>query len=260
MRVLGILSLASMALSGGVVGWRLLALGRRTRQQPELLMGLGLLLVAVLGGPLAAVGRLPALLGTAPGDVVFAVGLAATQLGIALFCAFTWRVFRSDELWATLLLVGLVGALGVEWLGLLHASARGATMEEILPHTRPWAIAIVTSLALAFGWTAGESFAHYRRLRRQRALGLGDPVVANRLLLWAIAGFATVLLCAVIGASMGAGLAPLRHGLPLAAIGSAALCASTCWTLAFLPPAWYLAALRGRSAQPAGASHSTHAP
>jgi hypothetical protein len=259
-RVLGILSLVSMALSGGVVGLRLLALGRRTRQQPELLMGLGLLLVAVLGGPLAAVGRLPALLATTLGDVVFALGLAATQLGIALFCAFTWRVFRGDTLWATLLLLGLAGALGAEWLGLLHASARGATMEEILPYTRPWAIAIVTTLALAFAWTAGESFAHYRRLLRQLAIGLGDPVVANRLLLWATAGFATVLLCAVIVASMLAGLAPLRHALPLGAIGAAALCASTCWTLAFLPPAWYLAALRGPIAHAAEPSRSTHAP
>lgn len=260
MRVLGILSLASMAISGGVVGLRLLALGRRTRQQPELLMGLGLLLVAVLGGPLAAVGRLPGLLATTLGAVVFAIGLAATQLGIALFCAFTWRVFRNDQLWATLLLLGLTGALGAEWLGLLHASARGATMEEILPHTRPWAIAVVTTLALAFGWTGGESFAHYRRLRRQLAVGLGDPVVANRLLLWAIAGFATVLLCAVIGACLRAGLAPLRHALPLSAIGAAALCASTCWTLAFLPPAWYLAALRGPFVQPGEPSHSTHSP
>jgi hypothetical protein len=257
MWVLGILSLASMALSGGVVGLRLLALGRRTRQQPELLMGLGLLLVAVLGGPLAAVGRLPGLLATPLGDVVFAVGLAATQLGIALFCAFTWRVFRSDSLWATLLLLGVAGALGAEWLGLLNASSRASTMEEILPHTRPWAIAIVTTLALAFGWTGGESLAHYRRLLRQRAVGLGDAVVANRMLLWAIAGFATVLLCAVIGACMLAGLAPLRHALPLTAIGAAALCASTCWTLAFLPPASYLAAVRGRIAHPADSSHST---
>jgi hypothetical protein len=85
-------------------------------------------------------------------------------------------------------------------------------------------------------------------------------VVANRLLLWAIAGFATVLLCAVIGACMRAGLAPLRHALPLSAIGAAALCVSTCWTLAFLPPAWYLAVLRGPFAHRSAPSPSTQAP
>jgi len=227
MRALGILSLGAMALSGVIVGFRLLALGRRTRQQPELLMGLGLVGVAVLGGPLAFLGRLPALVATPLGDGLFAAGLAATQTGIALFCVFTWLVFRRDELWATLLLVLAVGALGVEWLGLLHASARGTTMEEILPHTRPW------------------------RLRRQLAHGLGDPVVANRMLLWATAGFATVLMCGVIAACMLAGLAPLRHPIPLVALALSSLCASTCWLLAFVPPASYLATLQRRGAAPA---------
>ena len=247
-RWLGILSLALMALSGAGVGFRLLALGRRTGQQPELLMGLGLVLVAVLGGPLAFLGRLPAWVGTPAGDAVFAAGLAAVQTGIAMFGVFTWLVFRRDALWATLLLVWLVGALGVEWLGLLQASARGATLEEILPHTRPWGVAIVVTVALAFGWTAWEALAHHARLRRQLALGLADPVVANRLWLWAVAGFATLALCAVIAASMLAGLAPLRHPLPLAAIGLAGLSASACWTLAFLPPAWSLAAVQRRAA------------
>jgi hypothetical protein len=253
MRALGILSLAAMAASGVIVGFRLLALGRRTQQQPELLMGLGLVGVAVLGGPLAFVGRLPALVATPLGDGLFAVGLAATQTGIALFCVFTWLVFRRDSLWATLLLVLAVGALGVEWLGLLHASARGTTMEEILPHTRPWGVAIVATLALAFAWTGCEAWAYHQRLRRQLALGLGDPVVANRMLLWAAAGFATVLMCGAIAACMLAGLAPLRHPLPLVAIALSSLCASACWLLAFFPPASYLTALRRRGAAPAPA-------
>jgi hypothetical protein len=249
MRWLGIVSLACMATSGGVVGLRLALLGLRTRQPPERLVGLALLLVALLGGPLAAIGRLPALLGTPLGDGVFALGLAATQLGIALFGAFTARVFRPDALWATLLLLLLAGALGAEWHGLVAASARGRTMEEILPHTGPFAIAIVTTLGLVFAWSGAESLAHHGRMRRQLALGLGDPVVANRLLLWALSGFATVALSAVLAACMHAGLAPMRHPLPLALIGGAALLASACWTLAFLPPAAYLDALRRRAAR-----------
>ena len=244
MRVLGILALGMMATSGVIVGFRLLALGLRTRQQPELLIGIGLLLSAVVGGPVAFVARLPALISTPLGDGLLAVGLAATQTGIGMFFAFTWRVFRHDELWATLLLVLGSGALGVEWLGLLHASALGTTMEEILPHTRPWGVAIVATLALAFGWCGVEAWRHRGRLKRQLALGLADPVVANRMALWAVSGFATVTMCAAIAACMLAGLAPLRHPLPLVAIALSALCASVCWLLAFLPPASYLARLR----------------
>ena len=104
------------------------------------------------------------------------------------------------------------------------------------------------TLGFVFAWSGAESFARYARLRRQLALGLADPVVADRILLWAIAGFATVVLCAAIAACMLAGLAPLAHPLPLAAIAATALCSSLCWTLAFLPPAAYLARVRARRA------------
>jgi hypothetical protein len=246
-RVLGILSLVVMAGVGVSVGLRLLALGRRTRQQPELMIALGLLLAAVVGAPLAAVGRVPGIALTPLGSTLFAAGLAATQLGIACFFAFTWLVFRRDALWATLLVLLGVGVLGVEWLGIVHASASGTTLEVVLPRTRPWGIAIVATLAVAFAWSGAESWSYQRRLQRQLAFGLGDPVVANRIRLWAVAGFATVTLCGAIAACMLAGLRPLQHLLPLAAIALAALCCSACWTLAFLPPASYLAAIRRRA-------------
>lgn len=237
-----------MALAGVVVGFRLLALGRRTRQQPELLIGTGLVLAAVVGGPLSGIGRAPALALTPVGDALFAAGLAATQLGIALLAGFTWVVFRREALWATMLFVLIAGALGAEWLGLVTASASGATLEEVLPRTRPWGVSIVSTLALVFAWSGCESLVLYRKLRRQLALGLADPVVADRILLWAIAGMATVVLCAAIAGCMLAGMAPLAHPLPLVAIAATALCSSLCWTLAFVPPASYLARVRARSA------------
>jgi hypothetical protein len=246
MRVIGLLPLAAMALVSLIVGFRLLALGRRSGQQPELLIALGLLLAAAVGAPLSALGRAPGLALTPLGSALFACGLAAVQVGIACFTAFTWLVFRRDALWATLLVIGTSGVLGVEWLGLVQASASGPTLEAVLPRTRPWGVAIVGTLALAFAWTGCESFAHHARLRRRLALGLADPVVADRIRLWALASLSTVLLCAVIAGCMLAGLAPLAHGLPLGAIALAAIAASVCWTLAFLPPAGYLAAVRRR--------------
>ena len=248
MQILGIVPLALMAAAGVAVGFRLLALGRRTGQQPELLIGMGLLLVTVIGGPLAGAGRAPGLALTPAGDTLFAVGLAATQLGLALLAAFTWMVFRRDALWATVLFALIAGALGAEWLGIVTASASGSTLEEVLPRTRPWGVAIVATLGLVFAWSGCESLARYRMLRRQQALGLADPVVADRILLFAIAGFATVVLCAAIAACMLAGMAPLAHPLPLVAIAATSLCSSVCWMLAFLPPAAYLARVRARAA------------
>jgi hypothetical protein len=68
------------------------------------------------------------------------------------------------------------------------------------------------------------------------------------MLLWQIACEAIVVLGAGIAGSKLMGLATLRHVLPLAAIAAAALAASACWTLAFLPPTAYVNFVRSRSA------------
>lgn len=252
MRVLGILALASMGLVGAVVGARLLLLARRTRQIPELAIGLGLLLITVVGAPLSTTGRLPFLVETPIGDGIFALGLAFSLGGIGLLYVFTWRVFRAGARWAKAA-VSLAGvALGCQWVGLLVASRAGRTMEQILPHTRPWALAIVATVAIAFGWTALESLVYHSRLRRRLALGLADPVVVNRLLLWGVSAVAAWGLCTVLAGSMLVGQAPLRDPLPLSIIGVAGLTTSLAWYLAFVPPEAWLRFVQRR----ASASHT----
>ena len=59
MRLFAILSLVSSLLVATAVGLRLLLLARRTRQLPELALGMGLTLVGLLGMPPAALGRAP---------------------------------------------------------------------------------------------------------------------------------------------------------------------------------------------------------
>jgi hypothetical protein len=246
-RGLGILALVALGLVGATVGARLVEVARRTRGLPELAMGLGLLCISAPGLPLATVARLPGVIATPAGDVLFGVGLAFSLAGIGLVYVFTWRVFRPDAMWARAALVAVGLALSFEWLGLMHASGRGTTLEQILPHTRPWAIAVVATVAIAFTWTAAESLHYHGMLRRRMALGLADPVVANRFLLWALGGIATALLCTALVACMRAGLAPLRHPLPLAIVSVAGMATSLSWSLAFLPPPGYLRWLRARA-------------
>jgi hypothetical protein len=247
LRAVGILALALLALVGTSVGARLVAVARRTRGLPELAMGAGLLAIAALGLPAVAVARLPGLVATPAGDALFGAGLALSLGGIGHVHAFTFLVFRREETWAQALLVAVGLALAVEWMGLMEASGAGATLAEILPHTRPWAIAVVATVAVGFAWTAAESLHYHALLRRRMALGLADPVVVNRFLLWGVGGFATALLCVALVACLRAGLAPLAHPLPLALIATAGVVTSAAWSLAFLPPAAYLRWLRERS-------------
>lgn len=79
-----------------VTGLRLVALARRSRALPELLLGLALLLQAGLGFPLSVVAQFP---------IAYAlpIGVAASlcnNTGIALLYAFTARVFRAESRWA----------------------------------------------------------------------------------------------------------------------------------------------------------------
>jgi len=230
-----------------VVGFRLLALSRRTGELPERLLGLGLLSMAVIGGPVAGTGRAPGIVATPIGNALFAVGIAFVQIGMACFLAFTWRVFRAGSTWAMGFVMLGCGALGVEWQGLVSASV-GADMEEIFQHTRGWAIAVVATLATVSIWACLEAWSYHRKLVRRLALGMADPAIANRIWLWAVAGGGVAAISLAMIPSMVAGVPPLHHPAALALIATAAFVASGCWWLAFFPPARYLARVRARAA------------
>lgn len=247
MRLLGILALSALGLVGSVVGARLLMLAHRTRQLPELWIGLGLVLITVGGAPLSSIGRLPTLVRTPVGDALFATGLLLALCGIELLFVFTWKVFRPAAGWARTLVVLAALALGAQFAGILYGSQLGQTLEQIVPHTRPWALGTVSTVALSFAWTAAEALPYHARLRRRLALGLADAVVVNRMLLWGVSGIAAAVLCAVLASTMLAGQAPLRDPLPLAVIGVAGTFASCTWYLAFLPPEAWLRFVRRRS-------------
>ena len=53
----------------------------------------------------------------------------------------------------------------------------------------------VIARAIAFGWAGSEAVVFYAKARKRARIGLGDAVVANRFLLWAIwSGAAFALL------------------------------------------------------------------
>lgn len=236
-----------MALVGVVVGFRLLALAHRTRQLPETLMGLGLLIVAVVGGPLSGVARSPALIGSELGTTLFAVGLGCVQLGIACFYAFTWQVFRRDSTLALFFLVATCLALGATGHGLV-ATSIGSTMDEVYANTRPFAMGVVGLVALSFLWTAFESLAYYRKLARRLALGLAEPEVANRFWLWGVGALGIASLCLGMLVPMSRGVPPLHDPTLLIVMSAGSSVSTICWFFAFFPPKAYLERVRAQAA------------
>jgi len=247
---MGLVLLVSTAAYIGVgiaVGIRLVRLARRTGGYPERMLG-----IACLAGPglvapcMVVVHALPE-----PALVVRAAALMG-QVGYALFCSvmvlFTWQCFRPDEGWARRLArisiavvlfgaaVGIVRALGLapvaELKDMNHFGFRVIGFASLVGHA----------------WTGLESFAYYDRMRKRRKLGLADPVVTNRFLLWGLVG---VLAIVASGVPLVVGLlgGDSFNDVPTRLVGAAAtILGSVCLQLAFLPPRSYVRWLTARAA------------
>jgi hypothetical protein len=243
----GFHTLATLAFVGGsaAVAVRLLLLARRTRQEPELLLGAAILCAAVLGyGVLIAnlVVRGDRTGAEAPALGVFLSGAGRIlhDFGVTLFLVFVVRVFRPEAVWAK----ALAGAmLALLWGGLAAGAVSGAFRYELDAVGRPawWCeYAVIWTYAL---WSMVESYRYCGVMRRRAAIGLADPVVANRFFLWGTSSLFTALATwtasipyAYVGDAEGmVAITPaVRVATALAGIGSVSAS-----LFAFLPPAWY---------------------
>lgn len=243
-RVLG-LGLLVMIAADAVVGARLLILAARQRRLPELAFGATFVLLGVVGYPLAISAR-SAAGGTGDGGLL-AAALAAQNLGALAMYVATWQVFRPDAVWA-LRLVSMAG-------GVFLASLLGDSFQAGRPLLRDggsWYYLGFAARALAFVWAAHEAFRYHGMMRRRLALGLGDPVVADRFRLWAVSATAVAVafgafLAGRLFAPDGVMAAPV-----LIATSLAGIVAGVTVLLAFSPPAAYVrhVASRARRCQP----------
>jgi hypothetical protein len=223
---------------GWVIGIRLLRLARRTSGVPELALGVGECLLAGLVPPLFIVAQAvsePAVIRTA-----HFLGHLAYTVGSAVLILFTWRVFRPSETWAralvylALFVLGIGGGLNLSRAVMVHDATELRAIQTLAFLVMEW-ISLV-----GFFWTTGEALHHHRRLRKQAALGLTDPVVANRMLLWAVVGLGGVLAAGAPVLAGLSGLDPATHVPTRLVSAFAALTSSVAIQLAFLPPAAYL--------------------
>jgi hypothetical protein len=230
------------------VGGRLIRRGLVARDVPELLMGMAYFLAPGIGYPMVVTGsEIPDHITS---SAVFALGQALIVLGVMFFFFFNARVFRPDSFWAQALasLSSIVlalacwevtrghSALGKEFLGI--ASVRTAMMF------------MVGVLGIAYSWTAYEGYRHHRMMLRRARVGLGDAVVANRFLLWGIAGSLQVCANCVSAWSLVNGQNIAVSTPSVLATSIVGVLNSGLLVLIFVPPARYI---RWLNRVPAGA-------
>lgn len=227
-----------------VVGVRLLALAARTRELPELAMGLGLLLLGGVGYPLLetiehshalSLDRRVALLGTQMGCHV---------IGTTAFTFFVARVFRRGSplplALTALVLAAIVGLVLLQ----IQVAGMAAFVRE---GTGPWRVHAAVSL-LPLVWGGLESARWRRMLRRRLALGLADPVVADRFRLWSVGMFAAAGVAALSTGLELAGLSLTGSTVGSLVVAVGGLVSATSLWLAFVPPRSYLRRLAARTA------------
>lgn len=234
---LGLFGLVSLA-----VGLRLLMMARRTRQLPEFLVGLAFLTGGLLGrGPVVAAvsaTSLPEVLRVA----LFMGGRFLTVICCLSIGLMAWRVFQRDQAWAKALFLVLLAVLAVDCAIDVFALRPGAVLHDNVGF---WIG--ISAKTFAFAWVSWEALRYYAILRRRIPLGLADPVVANRIVLWGVAaGLMGSMFPVTSLAQMTTGLGERDPALMMiqSVTGLAVL---TCVILAFFPPRAYVERIARRA-------------
>jgi len=169
-----------------VLGARLLRLASRTGELPERLLGALFLVTGTsyiayelavicnsesLWTPLNFAGRVLYL----PAPIILAV--------------FTRRVFRAESAWAVWLVRGCAALLVA---GVTGSALRGDW--EGFTISSPWFWLEWVGYTTPYFWAGAESLIQHRQARRRMGLGLCDPLVCNRFLLWGLFGTAAVIV------------------------------------------------------------------
>jgi hypothetical protein len=247
---------AIQAVTGGtyllcvtVVGFRLLHLAQRSRAVPELLLGLALVLGGTFGGPLEAVSiSAKREIGPALAGRMLLAGKIFGFATLACHATFIWRVFRPREGWAPALVAAL---LAFPLAALWGFASNGAFAGAEIPLLWFW-VDLFGRLG-ASCWLIFEGAHYYALMKRRLRVGLADPVVTNRFILWTLAGVFSIvlLLTAVPPMFLDTDQDILLLVLDQFAFSAAGMAVSALYFLIFLPPAAYRRRLR-RAAETVG--------
>jgi hypothetical protein len=240
MRMFGLLCVLAYCAASWLVGMRLLRLAMRTGEAPERLIGVGMLAGGAIGYP-ASVAAL-VLAGGAP-EVGLRIGITSV-LGLSIASGallLAWRtIYHPAEAWArgvsiallAFLFVGVVDRLaGYDPAAVAHSRGHGVP--------RGFYLSVIAG-ALPYAATTLSGLRYHAMLRKRIPLGLADPVVANRILLWSLTSCAVVVqyACALGSLWLWRWFDPTQ--LTTAVVGTLGLSIAFLLLLSFFPPPAYL--------------------
>jgi hypothetical protein len=240
-----LVALFGYAVMTGTTGVRVLLLARRTRQLPEIALGFSYLVGGLFGWALTLVGGY--LVTLRPEHAVLGrrmqfVGLFFLSSGTLSAALFSWRVFSSKSALMAALFFFLTAVLIADYVH--NVLIAGVVFP---PTSMFWYWPGAMGRLACFAWMSAAALHYYDKLRRRLPLGLADPIVVNRVLLWGLAGSITLVNAIVVcTASIIDIWGPYGPLLFLVTSITSALGALFGW-LAFVPPRRYLRWIEARA-------------
>jgi hypothetical protein len=172
-----------------VLAAHLLGRARRRRDLAPFLLGVNLLLAMGFGYLLCSAGMAAAMLGaqTSPRLVagLLGSGYAATILGLCAAMIFQWRVFWPGERWPAALMGTFLVAMLAGWIGYAASGALATGRYE-----GGWVWLLYAGMLATNLWVGIEPLVYHAKLRKRVRLGLAEPLVADRFLLWGLGSLA----------------------------------------------------------------------
>ena len=214
-----------------IAGVRLLRLGLRTREHPELMLsayfaGTGIWYLITYSPYYLRFDSL------SPQADIAAYWIFV--IGVFPYLFFIRRVFRPNAAWAS----GMVVVCGVFLvLGGAHLIVESPLVETL---DNPWFIVMWLGYAVPAMWMGWEAKLAHRSARKRARIGLCDPVVANRYLL--LAWFGCFQTLAVLVGLYWAYDKDVNQATSLfadALLGGTEIAGVSMLWLAFFPPAFY---------------------
>jgi hypothetical protein len=167
----------------------LLGRARRRRDLAPFLLGLHLLLAMGFGYLLCSAGMATAFLSPQGSPRLVAgllgTGYAATILGLCVALVFQRRVFWPTARWPLALMGAFVAAMLVGWSG-YAASGQLATGR----YQGGFVWLLYAGMLATNLWVGIEPLVYHAKLRKRVPLGLAEPLVADRFLLWGLGSLA----------------------------------------------------------------------
>ena len=226
----------STCIVGVALALRMLRLARRTRQLPELTIGLHM--VALVLGYLIEFAGME--IGSRhPSAGIWLRGTANLLYAVSIFVylLFTWKVFAPASRWAPTLVAATTLALVVGWTGEVLTTDFGFSAARF---AEPWFWIAFVPRMIGMGWASFEALSHHSRLRRRIALGLADPVAANRLLLWALAALFEWMIYLAVAITILAGCPDgFLTGDAALWVSAFGVAGASCMWFGFFPPQRY---------------------